>query len=148
MESSESIPKVEEFLNSFFADDRRIKSHQPIALGQAFVHNALGARLDELAEELSKPTSELMSKAYLSLSYYVHGRYPESMDLFGGREGHFHLNGMRNTPKDNECIEILETYIDSASICFANIAMQLQLRRVLNADPIITDWYRARVSSS
>ncbi|MDR6304678.1 hypothetical protein GGQ85_002390 [Nitrobacter vulgaris] len=114
VESSEPIAKIEKYLDVFFADDRRIEGHRAIALEQAFVHDALGARLDEFAEDrLPKPSSKIMSQSYLSLSYYVHGRYPESMDLYGGRPGRFHLNGMRNTPKDKEPIELIETYLDS-----------------------------------
>lgn len=144
VESPTPDPKVEKYLTSFFADDRRIDGHRSISLGQELVHNALGARIDELIDKDKdgKPTSKMMSQSYLSLSYYVHGRYPESMDMYGGQHGHFHLNGMRNTPKDKEAVDILDTYVETASLCFVGIAIQLQLRRVLYSDPIITAWYR------
>ncbi|GEM_PF-2079949 len=140
--SSEPHPKVEKYLTAFFADDRRIGGHRRISLEQEFVHESLGAQIDQFIGKSDKPTSKLLSQSYLGLSYYVHGRYPESMDMYGGQHGHFHLNGMRDTPKDKEAIDILETYIETASLSFIGIATHLQLRRVLNSDPIITDWYR------
>jgi hypothetical protein len=58
------------------------------------------------------------------------------------RRGRFHLDGTRNTPKDMENIEIIDTLITSASNCFIQMAQNLQLRTVLASDPTISAWYR------
>jgi len=83
-------------------------------LVQKKVHEIVGSRLDKVAlseggdGKSRKPADQLLFNIYQIFSYYVHGRYPESMDLYGGRPGRFHLHGMNGTPKDGENIVILE----------------------------------------
>jgi hypothetical protein len=137
------------FVSSFFDDDRRTgpkKDGKRVKLRQQDVHDAIGANLDELNEAADRrPASELMSHVYLVFSNYVHGRYPETMDLFGGAPGCFHLNGMRGTPKDEENIEILDTLITSASNCLIQVVQMLRLRSLVSSDEILADWYREGV---
>jgi hypothetical protein len=142
--------KASAFVTSFFADNRRGSQQENpklVKLRQKDVHDAIGATLDEYSSALDgRPASDLMSHVYLVFSNYVHGRYPETMDLFGGRPGRFHLKGMRGTPKDAENIETLDTLITSASNCFIQIAQALRLREVINADQVMIEWYRDGVS--
>jgi hypothetical protein len=151
-EQGNVIGKAAAFVASFFADNRR--THQQtnpkrVKLQQKDVHDLIGANLDEFNSALgSRTASDLMSNVYLTFSNYVHGRYPETMDLFGGRPGRFHLKGMRATPKDAENIETLDTLITSASNCFIQIAQVLRLRAVVNADQILIEWYRDGVSGA
>jgi hypothetical protein len=137
------------FVSSFFGDDRRTgpkKDGKRAKLRQEDVHDAIGANLDELNEAAGRrPASELMSHVYLVFSNYVYGRYPETMDLFGGTPGRFHLNGMRGTPKDEENIETLDTLITSASNCLLQVAQMLRLRSLVSSDKILADWYREGV---
>ena len=138
--------KAAAFVSSFFDDNRRTgpeADRKRVKLNQKVVHDAVGANLDELNSTVRVRTaSDLMSHVYVVFSNYVHGRYPETMDLYGGKPGRFHLDGMRNTPKDLENIEIIDTLITSASNCFIQVAQNLQLRSVLASDPIIATWYR------
>jgi hypothetical protein len=55
------------------------------------------------------------SNVYLSFSNYVHGKYLEAMDLYGGRPAHFHLRGMGGTPKDAENLATIDSFVDTVS---------------------------------
>ena len=113
---------VSKYVREFFEDDQRgvgaeIRRAQ---VRQGYVHAAIGQTLDEIAEKNGFPTdrvpaAKLYSHIYRTSSNYVHAKYPEVMDLYGGRPGRFHLNGMSGTPKDAENIETIEAYIESAS---------------------------------
>ncbi|WP_441227896.1 hypothetical protein AB7813_03705 [Tardiphaga sp. 20_F10_N6_6] len=135
------------FIDDYFADDwnTRALSARPTNLKQKDVHQSLGRRLDEFIEEASKPTAELMSKSYMAFSNYVHGRHVESMDLYGGTPGRFHLFGMSGTKKDDETIEILEALITTANNCFIGTVQSLQLRNVLSSDSTVSEWYRKSI---
>lgn len=136
------------FISDYFGDDRRTgnQASKKAKLVQKKVHEIIGARLDSAAATAAgeignaKPTAQLLSNIYLVFSNYVHGRYPESMDLYGGTPGRFHLNGMRGTPKDGENIEILDTMITSASLCFKGLVQALDLQAIVSADPMLVKW--------
>jgi hypothetical protein len=48
---------------------------------------------------------------------------------------------MSRTPKDAENLEVLDTLITTASLCFVGLAQGLQLRSVINSDPLLVRWY-------
>lgn len=56
---------------------------------------------------------------------YVHGRYPEIMDMFGGTPIHAHFDGMLHTRKDEENIAILFALVDSIELCVKNAFIRL-----------------------
>ena len=87
-----------------------------------------------------KAATDILSLIYLTFSNYIHGRYPETMDLYGGRPGFFHVNGMRGTPKDRENLEILDTFITTASNTLKDMVVELQLDSLVKADPQLSDW--------
>jgi hypothetical protein len=58
----------------------------------------------------------LLSNVYRIFSNYVHGKYPEIMDMYGERPRQFYTNGMKGTPKDVESVEGIKPYVDSVSI--------------------------------
>jgi hypothetical protein len=141
--------EAQDFIESYFQDAHRpslSEIKKPKKLIQKKVHEIVGARHDRQAAEAGidirgrKPADELMSNVYLIFSNYVHGRYPESMDLFGGKPGRFHLSGMSGTPKDQENVEILKTLILSASNCFKGIVHDLRLYDLVRSDKILLDW--------
>lgn len=143
-------PDAANFLRGYFDDDARgpdAKSGKKAKLVQKTVHQIIGSRLDAFADAHGvtagnrKPAEQLLSNVYLIFSNYVHGRYPESMDLYGGKPGRFHLNGMGGTPKDAENIETIDTMIQSASNTFKGMAQELELRSIVSADPMLIEWY-------
>jgi hypothetical protein len=144
--------EVENYVQAFFADSRRdpaarIKRAQ---VRQGLVHESLGRSLDGIAErerdsEGRIPAEMLYADVYRTYSNYVHGKYPEIMDLYGGRPGRFHLRGMGGTPKDGENFGTLETFIVTASNTFVIMIQRLNLRALIKADPTLDRWYLERV---
>jgi hypothetical protein len=51
------------------------------------------------------------------------------------------MNGKRGTPKDNENIEIIDTMITSASNCFKGMVQGLELKSIVSADPMLSEWF-------
>jgi hypothetical protein len=111
------------------------------------VHDTLGRSLDKIADDLGEmdgrtPAARLYSNIYRTTSNYVHAKYPECMDLYGGRPGQFHLHGMSGTPKEGENLEILQTYALTLRNCFVRMIQGLDLGRLVDADPVIGTWYK------
>ena len=145
-ENGKLSTKAARFLEDFFADDRRPAAGKRFNLPQKDVHDIIGKRLDDAAAAAGKDVTQrkaatdLLSNIYLVFSNYIHGRYPESMDLYGGRPGLFHMYGMSRTPKDAENLEILDTLITSASNSLKGMVIDLKLRQLVQADPALTAW--------
>jgi hypothetical protein len=75
---------------------KKIRAHTMNAMGQGIsVSNALSA-------------SESLGTAY---SGYVHAASENIMEMYGGDPPHFHINGMRGTPRVTECAASAENYI-------------------------------------
>lgn len=145
--SNKNYGKSGSLVRSFFADDGKADpgDKKPFRLRQEDIHKAIGQSLDDVVSAEADTTSILLSKVYISLSKYVHGGYKESMDLYGGIPGRFHLQGMSGTPKDQENIEILDTYITTASQCFVEVIHKLQLVTEVSKDSFLRDWYNSYV---
>jgi hypothetical protein len=150
-DTGESTGKAAEFVSDFFADDwqSREDSARRFKLHQKDVHNTVGASLDQVIvrDMDAKPASVLMSKSYINFSNYVHGRHVESMDLYGGKPGHFHLHGMSGTPKDAENIEAIKTLMPTASNCLLGIVQGFRLYQMIAADQSLLTWYRRGVGA-
>jgi hypothetical protein len=140
---------VRKYIEDYFADDQRSPTAEirRAQIQQGKVHATLGRTLDKIAENLGEaegrtPAARLYSNFYRILSNYVHAKYPECMDLYGGRPGEFHLHGMSGTPKEQENLETLQTFVPTLTNCVVRMIQGLNLRRFVEADPIIGDWYR------
>ena len=83
---------------------------------------------------------------YLSFSNYVHGKYPETMDLYGGTPAHFHLRGMGGTPKDAENLAIIDSFVDTVSLTFAQMVSNFRLHDLVERDPVLADWVRSTLA--
>jgi hypothetical protein len=154
-DSQDHREAVKKCIDGYFADSRRdpraeVKQER---MQQSRVHAALGRTLDgfvtqeESAEERI-PAAKRYSNLWRNGSNYVHARYPETMDLYGGTPGQFHLRGMRGTPKEQELLEILDTYITTASMTFVLMVQRLDLRRLLEADFVLHRWYAEQFTPS
>jgi hypothetical protein len=84
---------------------------------------------------------KLLSNVYLNLSNYVHGRYPETMDLCGGNRLSFHLRWMGGTSKDEENYEMLEVSIESVSTLLRTMVRRLALSDLLKDDASLQVWF-------
>jgi hypothetical protein len=151
-DSDEHRSRVKRYIEAFFADTRRdpeaeIKKAQ---VPQGAVHASLGKTLDKLAEEQGAtdgrtPAANLYSNIYRIFSNYVHGKYPEIMDCFGGRPGKFHLRGMSGTRKDFENLATIDSFISTASNSLISIIQGLGMRALLQSDQALANWYKDAV---
>ena len=151
-DSKDHRSKVERYIEAFFADSRRdleaeIKKAQ---VPQGVVHASIGRTLDKIAEQYGDtdgrvPAASLYSNVYRIFSNYVHAKYPEIMDLYGGTPGRFHLRGMNGTPKDSENLATLQSFITAASNTFVIMVQGLGLRALIESDPMLANWYKERV---
>jgi hypothetical protein len=143
-------PDVGKYVQDFFADFARNSStdFKRAQVRQGVVHERLGATLDNIAQqtgdaEQRAPAERAYSNVYLTYSNYVHAKYPEVMDLYGGTPGRFHLDGMRGTPKDEENLQIVDTFIDTVAITLKLMVGRLRLHPTLEADPGLDIWFRS-----
>ena len=118
---------------------------------QGKVHDALGKVLDKVSAELGedinerKPAGVLYRNTYQAMSNYVHARYPECIDLYGGRPGEFHVRGMSGTSKDAESLEILQSFATTLAQGFVMMIQGLKLKAIVDADPVIGRWFEGHV---
>lgn len=142
--------EVDKYVRDFFADFARNSSadFKRAQVRQSVVHQRLGATLDSIAQEIDRtehrvPAERMYSNVYLTYSNYVHAKYPEIMDLYGGTPGEFHLDGMRGTSKDEENFQIIDTFIDTAAIALKLMVSKLRLHSILGGDPNLGIWFRS-----
>lgn len=143
-------PDVEKYIQDFFADFARNSSadFKRAQVRQGLVHQRLGTTLDRAAQEAGyigqrAPAERMYSNVYLTFSNYVHAKYPEIMDLYGGTPGRFHIDGMRGTSKDDENFQIIDAFIDTASIALKLMVSKLRLHPLLEAEPSLGIWFRS-----
>jgi hypothetical protein len=150
--SSEEHRKIAEtYVQEFFEDGERGAGAEvrKAQVPQGKVHEALGKTLDDIAAAMGDPKDRKSAVAlyrdiYRTYSNYVHAKYPECMDLYGGRPGQFHTHGMAGTPKEPEAVEVLETFIGTLSNALIMMIQSLGLGRIVAADPVIKTWYDDR----
>ena len=147
-------PAAEKYVQDFFADYARSDAtdFKRAQVRQKMVHEVLGAELDRFAR-LHNPgyrgaSAETYSHTYLTFSNYVHAKYPETMDLYGGRPGHFHLRGMRGTPKDAENLDTIETFLTTLSIALAQMVSKFRLHELVERDPALAAWFQSALSEA
>lgn len=114
------------------------------------MHATIGKTLDDIAAHYEpvagrKSAADAYFSIYRALSNFIHVRYPEGVDLYGGRPGRYHLHGMSGTRKDTEMAVTLEPIVGTVSNVFAHMIQYLDLRRFVDADPVIGNWFRSRV---
>jgi hypothetical protein len=143
-------PAVEKYVQDYFSDFARNSSadFKRAQVQQRTVNKRLGDTLDNIArlsgdEGERVPAEQRYSNIYLTYSNYVHAKYPEVMDLYGGNPGHFHLHGMLATPKDDESLQTIDAFIDTACITFRLMVSQLRLHHLVEADAVLREWFGA-----
>jgi len=143
--------ELADFVTAYFADDKRgLGPQKRKILPEKYLHELLGSSLDQFADKSSAdwaPTADRLRNISFVFANYVHGRYPETIDLYGGYVGgHFHLSGMRNTRKDHENLETIDQFITTASLSFVHLIQGLGLKSLLPTDPVLVDWYNGMLS--
>ena len=150
-------PVAEKYVQDFFADFARNNStdFKRAQVRQKTVHDRLGLELDRFAQQQDNYSRHQTGQAerhysdvYLTFSNYVHAKYPETMDLYGGQPGHFHLRGMRGTPKDTENLEMIDAFITTLSIALAQLVTNFRLHNLVERDLILAEWFRSTLSDA
>jgi hypothetical protein len=143
-------PAAEKYVQDYFADFARnsAEDFKRAQVKQNTVNKRLGQTLDSFAQQSDDefkdiPRERLYSDVYLTFSNYVHAKYPEVMDMYGGTLAHFHLRGMKGTPKDAENLEWLDTFVTTASITFRLMVSTLKLHDLVEGDEVLADWFRS-----
>lgn len=147
---------VTKYLQEFFDDNERDPDSEikGVLIREKIINEQLGKTLDKIAAlhgavENRVPAAKLFHRSSRAFSFYVHARYPESMDLFGGRPGRFYLRGMSGTPKDRENLETLDTFITTASTTFVIMVQGIpELRAAALKEPALHRWYAAAVNGA
>jgi hypothetical protein len=134
------------FVSRYFADFRRGEPSDALKpqVRQEEVHRTVGARLDDHGlqdgSDFDRESAKtLMSNVYLNYSNFVHTRYPEVMDLYGGEPGTFHLRGMCGTPKDAESCAVIATFITTVALTIASVAQHFS-PPFIEGDPQFQAW--------
>ena len=141
----ELTAEMKKYVQGYFSDFARntASDFKRTDLRQGAVHNAIGKDLEKFALDGVDP-SKLLSNVYLTYSNYVHAKYPEAMDLYGGIPGRFHVCGMSGTPKDNENVLAIEAFIDDVSNTLKLLILQLNLKPLLSENRALREWYNGR----
>jgi hypothetical protein len=155
-ESAIHQSNVKKYLQEFFDDSQRDPEAEikGVLIREKVVNEQLGKTLDKIAAQYGPskkrvPAAKLLHRSSRAFSFYVHARYPESMDLFGGQPGRFHLRGMGGTPKDRENLETLDAFITTASTTFVIMVQGIpELRDAIFAEPELLRWYTDAVSGT
>jgi hypothetical protein len=148
-DSEQHKANVQKYLREFFEDKDRDPEAEikGVLIREKVINEQLGKTLDEIAAahgetEGRVPAAKLFHRSSRAFSFYVHARYPESMDLYGGTPGRFHLHGMRWTPKDRENAETLDSFITTASTTFVIMVQGIpELRTAALSDSALYHWY-------
>jgi Family of unknown function (DUF5677) len=153
--SEEHRALVSKYIGDFFADHERSTNAEirQARIKQGTVHATLGRSLDKIAGQLGdatnrRPTERLYSNVYRVFSNYVHAKYPECMDMYGGRPGQIHVRGMSGTPKEGENLETLQSFAGTLETCFVRMIQSLSLRCFVEGDPIIGAWYDKKIGAA
>lgn len=130
--------KALRYVEHYFSDCEReqLPDNDPV-VRQKEVHKIIATQLDNTikVQGLSaKPAAELLYNTYKRFSFYIHNRYPELMDRFDGGLKKFTLAGNRNPQKDRENFEVIESQLDSTTLCALHIAIRFDLIERLKAD--------------
>ena len=147
-------PAAGKYVRDFFADYARndATDFKKAQVPQKMVHEMLGAELDRFVQqrnpEYRGASAETYSRTYLTFSNYVHAKYPETMELYGGQPEHFHLRGMRGTPKDAENLETIDTFLTTLSIALAQMVSKFRLHELVERDPVLAAWIRSTLSEA
>jgi hypothetical protein len=146
-------PAAEKYVQDYFADFARndATEFKRAQVRQNTVHRVLGAELDSVPQRRAREpenakAEQLYSNVYLTFSNYVHAKYPETMDLYGGAPAHFHLRGMSGTPKDAENFAMIDAAVTTVSLTLAQMVTNFKLHDLVGRDKVLADWFRSTLA--
>lgn len=142
--------RQQEIVDKFFEDYRRNSSSDFLGptIRQKEVHDIIDRFFEDVGatgeggQFASVSLGSLMSNIYRNFSNYVHARYPESMDMYGGAPPYFHMKGMSGTPKDTENLLIIENFTNSVALVLALMIQKFDMKRSLIKVPELAGWFK------
>jgi len=144
--------QMQDYVRKYLEDSRRgdTADIKKVEMPSNVVTQILSEDMDRIAVSFGEtPTAGVTEGRYKAalkvLHPYIHAKYPEAIDLFGGTPGHFHLRGMLDTPKDRECFEFIRTYVETVSITVTLTILQLGHRDLIKSDTALSGWYARRM---
>ncbi|SDM25382.1 DUF5677 domain-containing protein [Maricaulis salignorans] len=148
-QSSTGSQRADRYLSDYFADIHRGDSaRKTVHVRQENVHKDVARALDEALDGIPEAshytdvdTLELLSTVYRTYSNYVHARYPEVMEMYGGSRQSFHTQGMLGTPKDQECYQIIRSYSDTISNSARSMIVYLDIGELVRSNSLLVDWF-------
>ncbi len=162
VENGQIKEEVFKYVEAYFNDARRARGMVAPRnhIRQEKINKAVGRFTDEAKDLLDKdsqlpediedldylmslPSSQLMSDVYRTFSNYVHARYPETMDMFGGRASAPHLNGMLGTPKDQENLETITMFITAVSNAAKLVIFKFGVEHLIESERRFSIWLRS-----
>ncbi len=148
--------KQKEIVDSFFEDFHRNTpdDFKGASIRQEDVHKEINRHMEKEGitgsdgrfKDINIKT--LMSGVYRNYSNYIHARYPEIMDMYGGAPPRFHMNGMSGTPKDAESLILIETFTDSVAITLGMMIQKLDMVEVIGNIPQLAHWVKIKKSKN
>jgi len=96
------------------------------AVTRSRIQEALGDIHDERESGKVKQVSRLIYRVFSSFS---HGSYPSIMELYGRN---FHVRGMLDTPREDECINNFSNYVYRAILALIVIASRMNRKDLLD----------------
>lgn len=112
---------LEDFFQEEFADpDDPLSSNTRKTVSRKHIRAALGAIQTPIYDpSLQTQVSKSLAQLY---SGFVHGSYVFVMELFGGQEPRYHINGMANTPPAQMCRDEFKNQIYRSIIAITAVA--------------------------
>jgi len=117
--------RKDEFLEDFFQEEFAnpedpLSSNTRKTVGRKHIRAALGAIQAPVHDpSLQSQVSKSLAQVY---SGFVHGAYVFIMELFGGREPRYHINGMANTPPASSCRDEFKNQIYRSIVAITAVA--------------------------
>ncbi|NOY73279.1 MAG: hypothetical protein GXP14_13090 [Gammaproteobacteria bacterium] len=119
---NEVLPLHKEYLIEFYKEEfdnqeSVLKSKQKRGMAS---RRGIRAYISKIEENKLDPStgvelSRTLNKAY---SGFIHGASPQIMDMFGGVKPHFHVSGMRCTPREQEYQDDILNYFYRGILSF------------------------------
>ncbi|UVK56445.1 hypothetical protein DBIPINDM_003054 [Mesorhizobium sp. AR02] len=146
----EQREKVKLYVERYFSDNTRKPKRldKDVSLRQKEINEGLQKNYENTTRSPKAPDDERgvaeMHRYVLSVfSNYVHARYPEVMDMFGGTPVQPHMVGMKGTPKDAENIVQIYTFFDSTNLSLKNVYLRLGYANSDVTPPSLREWAKS-----
>ena len=136
--------RQQKLVKYFFDDFRRNSSDDfgKVTVRQVQIHEEIEKFFKKKGVAVDFSIGDKLSTVYRVYSNYVHARYPEVMDMYGGYDGRFYLRGMKGTPKDQESFEIILTFTDSVALTLAKMINEFDMADAIRDEPTLSHWIK------